>query len=121
MAVDILSAWTGNTDYPTNGHTHAAPAGTNRVGIVTISHEMNGGGGIGGAGGTVVVWGGETVAEAVIDWCGGNNVYHDMTFIGYLTEAQVANITNGIVGSVTITSGNSGVGPFGNVKIKHAG
>lgn len=120
MAVDILSAWTGNQDYVTNGHTHAAPAGTNRVGIVTISHEMNGGGGLGNDGGCVVTWGGQVCAEGEMDWCGGQDVYHDMAFIGYLTETQVAAMSNGVVGSVVITNGNGGTGPFGNAKIKTA-
>jgi len=120
MPVDLLNAWTGQQDYPTNGHTLAASAGTNRVGIVTVSHEMNGGGGIGNDGGCVVVWGGQTCAEGEMDWCGGQDVYHDMAFIGYLTEAQVALMTDGVVDSVTITNGNGGVGPFGNSKVKTA-
>lgn len=112
MAVTILNAWTGTNDFPTDGLSLTPSAGSNRVGLVCCSHEMNGGGGM--SMGTVT-WGDQTVTELHDFVVGGTSAYHNLNYVGYITEAQIAAMSGNAL-SFTFTNGNGGVGPFGNAK-----
>lgn len=113
MAVTILDAWEGTTDFPGDGRTHVASAGNNRVGLVWISHEMNGGGGM--SIGTIT-WGGQTVTQIHDLTVGTITGYHNLVFGGYVTEANIVAMSGGAL-SITFTNGNTGTGPFDNAKV----
>lgn len=113
MPVTILDAWEGTNDFPTDGRSHAASPGNNRAGIVCISHEMEGGGGM--SIGTIT-WGGETVTEIHDLTVGVITTFHNLVFMGYVTEANILAMSGSAL-SITFTNGNGGVGAFDNAKV----
>lgn len=112
MPVTVLDSTVGTGDFPTDGLVLTPGAGDRRVGIVCCSHEMDGGGGM--SMGTVT-WGDQTVAELHDFVVGSITAYHNLNYMGYLTEAQLAAMSGNAL-SLTLTNGNGGVGPFGNAK-----
>ena len=121
MPVTILDAWTSTADLPAGAHAHAASAGNNRCGLLAFTHEQMGGGGLTIS--TQVTWGGENVTEITDIVAGDITAYHNLLWLGFLTESQIANM----VGSTVVVAFDNddvnpgdGVGPFDNAKAESA-
>ena len=125
MAVSVLNAWVGEGDYPTNGLSLAASAGSNRVGILVLTGEINN-----DAGGRVAVssvtWGGQTCVQQSTASAGTTGAYNDCVEIWTLNEDGVAAMSGSAITVTWLnfngdgTFGTGGIGPFGNGKVMAA-
>ena len=125
MAVGINVAWVIEGDYPTNGLSLAAVAGSDRVGILVLTGEIQNDAG-GAVGIASITWGGQTCTEVFQANAGDVTAYNNVVGMWYVTEAQIAAMSGSAI-TVTWenfngngTFGTGGIGPFGNGKVAAA-
>jgi len=122
MPVTILDAWTNTADLVAGAHSHAASAGSNRIGVLMFTHEQQGGGGLTISG--TVTWGGQNVTEVADFFTGSVTSYHDLLWVGIMLEAQIAAMSGSTVSQAfdndDVSGPPDGTGPFGNAKAQSA-
>lgn len=118
----ILDSWISTADLVASTHSHAASAGSNRVGVLMFTHEQQGGGGLTIS--TTVTWGGQDVTEVKDFFTGGVGGYHDLLWVGILDEAGIDAMSGSDVVVVfdndDVSGPPDGTGPFGNAKAQSA-
>lgn len=114
MTVTILDAWVEVDDYDGNGANFTPSAGSNRVAIIAVGAEENGGGPIGI---TSMTMGGQSCVKLNDGIVGDSGAYHNYVGLWYLNEAGIAAMSGN---TISITWSNfDGVGPFGTSPVVH--
>ena len=112
--VSILDAWVVDGSYATQDATFNVSAGTDRLVLVALSAEKNGGGPVSVASVSL----GDQVLTEVFDFTVGNaTAYHNLHWLGYLPESQIAARTGSVL---TVTYSNAPSDPFDQAKIHYA-
>lgn len=108
MVVTILDAWVEVDDYDGDGANFTPSAGNNRVAIIAVGAEENGGGPIGI---TSMSLGGQACVKLNDGTVGSSSAYHNYVGLWYLNESGIASMSGN---TLSITWSNfDGVGPFG--------
>jgi hypothetical protein len=112
--VALLDGWVVDGSYATQDATFNVSAGTNRIVVVALSAEKNGGGPIAV---NSVSLGDQPLTELFDFTTGNSSAYHNLHWVGYLLEAQ---ITARSGSALTITYSNAPSNPFDAPKIHYA-
>ena len=112
--VTLLDGWVFDGSYATQDATFAVSAGTNRIVLVALSAEKNQNGPISVSS---VSLGGQVLTEQIDLTVGSSAAYHNLHWVGYLLEEQIANRTSS---ELTITYNNEPSNPFDEPKIHYA-
>jgi hypothetical protein len=111
--VSILDGWVVDGSYATQDATFNVSAGTDRLVLVALSAEKNQNGPIS----VTSVSLGDQVLTEIFDFAvGSSSAYHDVHWLGYLPEAQIAARTGS---ALTIEYANSPSDPFDQAKIHY--
>jgi hypothetical protein len=112
--VTILDGWVVDGSYATQDAVFNVSAGTDRIVLVAVSAEKNQGGPISVAS---VRLGDQTLTELFDFTVGGANAYHNLHWVGYLLESQIAARSGS---GLTIAYANAPSNPFDAPKIHYA-
>lgn len=114
MPVTILDAWLSDGTYDTQDVDFVPSAGTNRLVLICLSAEKN----IGGPIAVATVSLGDKVLTELFDFTVGSaSAYHNLLWVGYLNDADIAARTGD---TITISYDNAPNNPFGEPKIHYA-
>ena len=114
MAVSILDDWVVDGSYATQDATFDVSPGTDRIVIVCLSAEKNGGGPMAVA---TVSLGDKDLTEQFDFIVGSATAYHNLNWVGYLLESDIEDRTGD---GLTISYANAPSNPFDEPKIHYA-
>lgn len=118
MVTTILDAWVVDGTYATQNANFAVSAGTDRIVVVGISAEKNGGGDTEGPMTvTSVSLGDKNLTELFDITVGSSTAYHNLLWFGYLLESDIA---SRVGDTLTINYGNAPDNPFDEPSIHYA-
>jgi len=112
--VTILNPWVVDGTYATQDATFNVSAGTDRLVLVGLSAEKNTGGPMSV---TSVSLGDQVLTELFDFTAGSSTAYHNLHWLGYLPESQIASRTGSVL---TIVYANAPGNPFDEPKIHYA-
>jgi len=112
--VTILDPWVVDGSYATQDDTFNVSAGTDRLVLVALSAEKNGSGPMSV---TSVSLGDQVLTELFDFTAGGSSGYHNLNWLGYLPESQIAARSGS---ALTIVYANAPGNPFDEPKIHYA-
>ena len=113
--VTILDGWVVDGSYTTEDATFSVSPGTDRIVLVGLSAEKNGGGPIAVAS---VSLGNQVLTEVFDFTVGSSGAYHNLHWLGYLLDSEIAAAGSNPV--LTINYANAPSSPFDQPKIHYA-
>lgn len=114
MPVTILDAWLSDGTYATQDASFSPSAGSNRLVLIGVSAEKNSSGPMDI---NQVLLGDKVLTEIAQEIAGSSTAYHNLAWLGYLKEADIASRTGS---TITITYTNAPSDPFGEPKVHYA-
>ncbi|MCH9002292.1 MAG: hypothetical protein IIC02_06935 [Planctomycetes bacterium] len=119
-AAGLVGSWTGETQFDTNGFSYTPGAGEDRIALIMITTENNGGTNPNYPDIGSVTLGGQTLtaiqnANGVL--VGVETDYHNMIWLGYLDESEIGSMVGN---TLSITWDQTPNTPFGETMVQAA-